>query len=347
MTAQLRPLPTAAPRLSVVIATYNRRALLERLLRQFARQTLDAKLFEVVVVDDGSKEPVKEPLEGLAQELPYKLRVEVQQNAGAAAARHRGVMLARAEILLITDDDMQVGDDFLQRHLEAHEGGEHRVVLGRIRADPSIHDMPLFERWYARKQDKVAEGVARGTHKLRGNSLLTGNVSLRKADYLGVGGFDLSLGHSEDFELGLRLEKAGVEFCYSQEAQVFHGSDHTQTEMFLRRARKYGVFDSRISHKHPDLANASPWQYLFRINPVAAPLLVSSLLFPEATRPVSDAALAAAQAADKAGIDKLAHGGIAVVYAMEYFRGVRQEAGSLRKAATDFAGYLQKRWRNR
>ena len=52
-----------APEISVVIATYNRPELIERVLAQLAGQTLPPSRFEVVVVDDGSKEPVLSRLE--------------------------------------------------------------------------------------------------------------------------------------------------------------------------------------------------------------------------------------------------------------------------------------------
>ncbi|MHB8877316.1 MAG: glycosyltransferase family 2 protein, partial [Myxococcaceae bacterium] len=147
------------PRVSVVVATFERRRLLVRLLNQLAQQTLAPELFEVVVVDDGSTEPVAPSLSKL--QPPYPLTLERQPNAGAAAARHRGVLLARGEIIVIVDDDMQVDPDFLERHLEAH--GKGRVaVLGRIRADPDIRQMPLFERWYAQRLDGGAEAVRRG-----------------------------------------------------------------------------------------------------------------------------------------------------------------------------------------
>lgn len=166
---------TSAPRLSVVIATYNRLPLITRLLWQLAGQTLPPEQFEVVVVDDGSKEPTREPLQALA--LPYTLRVEVQQNAGAAAARHRGVMAARGDVVLVTDDDMQVAPDFLERHLAHHPEGSRTVVLGRIRPDPSIGDMPLFERWYAYLNNRMAEELSTPGARARGVHLFTGNVS--------------------------------------------------------------------------------------------------------------------------------------------------------------------------
>jgi GT2 family glycosyltransferase len=52
-----------APRVSVVLATYNRLDLLTRLLDQLSCQTLPSDHFEVVVVDDGSAIPVQERID--------------------------------------------------------------------------------------------------------------------------------------------------------------------------------------------------------------------------------------------------------------------------------------------
>ena len=122
------------PTLSVVVATYDRAALLEQLLGDLARQTLSPERFEVVVVDDGSREPVAPRLERLAP--PFALRVETQKNAGAAAARHRGVLAARGELLVIVDDDMRVPPEFLEAHLRRHTPGSRKVILGWIRPPP-------------------------------------------------------------------------------------------------------------------------------------------------------------------------------------------------------------------
>ncbi len=93
-------------RVSVVISTFNRLALLEELLDALGRQTLGARHFEVVVVDDGSREPVAPALKTRTDR--FALKVLTQANAGAAAARHAGIMQARGEVVVITDDDMLV-----------------------------------------------------------------------------------------------------------------------------------------------------------------------------------------------------------------------------------------------
>ncbi|WP_225412671.1 exopolysaccharide biosynthesis glycosyltransferase EpsD [Stigmatella hybrida] len=325
------------PRLSVVMATYNRLALLTRLLEQLGRQTLPPSGYEVVVVDDGSKEPVREPLEALAKTLPYALQVEVQQNAGAAAARHRGVTRARGDIVLITDDDMQVPEDFLQRHLEQHPPGSRHVILGRIDPDPAIHDMPLFERWYAYLHDRLAQRLEAGG--ARGFNLYTGNVSFRREDYLAVGGFDPALKQSEDIELGIRLEKAGCRVGFCNAAYVLHGSDHTSFEKWLARAHRYGIMDSRLSERHSDVPQVDPWRMLFEMNALARPLLATAVVLPGPTRPVTGALMGAAKLADRLGLAQVAYKSTSVAYTMEYLRGARAEAGSWREVARRISRY--------
>src|SRR4051812_8689704 len=100
--------------MSVVVATFNRGPLLHRLLRQLGEQTLASGRYEVVVVDDGSHEPVT-PIA-----VSYALRIERQANSGPAMARDRGARLAQGRVLVLIDDDMQVPKTFLEAHWQAH-----------------------------------------------------------------------------------------------------------------------------------------------------------------------------------------------------------------------------------
>ena len=111
-------------------------------------------------------------------------------------------------------------------------------MLGPIRPDPSIQDMPLFERWYAYLNGRMASELAASGGRARGSDLFTGNVSLRRADYLAVGGFDPSLRQAEDVELGVRLEQSGCRFEFAPDAAVLHGSDHVSWEKWRQRARR-------------------------------------------------------------------------------------------------------------
>jgi GT2 family glycosyltransferase len=312
---------------SVVVATYNRPELVERLLVQLGHQTLPHHRFEVVVVDDGSEPPVAERLTQL--KVPYPLHVVTQANAGAAAARHHGIVEAKGALVVVTDDDMQVPPHFLAAHVAAHPPGSRRAVLGRIEPDPDVGSMPYFERWYAYRLETMAKQLEKGKLSLNGSALYTGNVSFNREDYLAVGGFDPAFGRSEDAELGLRLEQSGVELRFAPDATTRHGSDHTSEAVWLKRAFLYGVFDSRIGHKHPSRAEADPWRFFFKMKAPARPLVAAAALAPHATKALSKALLATVRAADRAGLERATYAGAAVAYTMEYFRGVHAEAGTV------------------
>jgi GT2 family glycosyltransferase len=308
---------------------------------QLDAQTLDPQSFEVVVVDDGSKESVPQALQGARHR--YHLVALRQDNAGPAAARHRAIENALGRVLVIVDDDMQVKPNFVEEHLKMHPAGSRRAVLGRLAPDDSIKDMPYFERWYAKGHQRTAERSRDGSLSLDGYSFYTGNVSMRRDDYKSVGGFDLTLRIGEDTDLGIKLEKAGVELCFCEAAVAYHGSDHVSEEAWLKKARQYGVIFHKIGQKHFDVPHASALRYLFEMNLIARPLVAWSLLAPKATEPLSAVGLEAARLLWKAGLESIAQPTTSVLYTMEYMRGVRSQTGSL----SDTARAVLKHWKER
>jgi GT2 family glycosyltransferase len=327
-------------RLSVVVATYNRGAQLLDLLRDLEKQTLPPAQFEVVVIDDGSKVPAETFVKDF--QSTYSLTLRRQVNAGPAAARHHGVQLARGAIVVVTDDDMRLSEDFLQQHLQAHDAGA-TVVLGLIAPAPNLKRLPVFEKFHAQKLEDFVQGVRAGTEQVRGISVCTGNVSFRREAYLRLGGFDASLARSEDRELGVRLEKDGGKLVFVEGARVVHESDHADATVWLKRACDYGIYDRRIAGKHPDVETADPWRFLFLINPVSRALMAVPLLSPALGGHLSRLVLHSADLTDKLGWQGAAIKGATLSYGLQYFRGVRTDAGSLRQVLRDVQQYLRKR----
>ena len=321
------------PWVSVVIATYNRAELLRRLLEQLDDQTIAPSHYEVIAVDDGSKEDTREKLAGLTTK--YALRIERQANAGAAVARQRGVDLARGQVIVIVDDDMQVRPTFLEKHLEKHDGDD-TVVLGRLRPDAKLADMPLFERFYARVLANKAEAFATGKASVRGHDVYTGNISFPRKLFLEAGGFDAQFRALEDEELGIRLEKAGARFAFANEAESIHGSDWTSMKAWMARAHRDGVYQAKVSRKHPDHPESSPWRHLPNLNPVSRPFMALSLAAPAATSILAGAAIRTAAAFDKVGLEPVAIAGATFVYGIQYYRGVRQETGGIADVAREY-----------
>jgi len=324
--------------LTVVIATYNRTSSLLQLLSQLESQTTPPSSFEVVVVDDGSLVPVRSVLEVRAWD--FSLQLIEQQNAGQAVARHRGVLAARGRIVVILDDDMSVPPSFLHAHASLHEAGAE-VVLGHIRPSLELAKMPLFERFHAAQLALFLEEVRAGK-PIQGSALCTGNVSFRRELYLRVDGFDLALKRSEDRELGIRFQAAGARFAFSEQAYSTHGSDHTDLEVWLKRSYLYGVYDAKIGKKHLEDTRNDPWHYVFLVNALSRPLIAVSVFMPDVSKQLARVAFHVADAVATVGLETLALKGATVVFMLEYFRGVRDEAGSAGSSVRSFAAYLKR-----
>ena len=98
------------PRVSIVIPTHNRSAIVRRAIDSALAQTFGD--LEVVVVDDGSTDDTRDAL------ASYESRVRYvhQENAGPAAARNHGMKVARGEYIGFLDSD----DAYVPENVAAH-----------------------------------------------------------------------------------------------------------------------------------------------------------------------------------------------------------------------------------
>ncbi|MBV8531707.1 MAG: glycosyltransferase [Candidatus Eremiobacteraeota bacterium] len=220
---------------SVVIATRDRRRYLETVLASLARQS-GAPPFEVIVVDNGSRDATKRVVTEYAGRFPVVRYVAVPQpNRGKA--RNQGVEAARGRYVLFCDDDVVVPRGWVAAHASAHHGGE-RVVNGPILnvASPEDRPKPAF-RNYSRA------------------FLCTCNASLAKAAFVEAGGFDetFDLYGWEDTELGARLRLAGLKWRFAWAAYVWHVKPPGENTLAVesRKAIEKARMAIRFLAKHP------------------------------------------------------------------------------------------------
>src|SRR5437867_2751922 len=115
-------------KVSVVIPTYNRRAVLARTLPTVLAQDFPLDGYEVIVVVDGSTDDTVELLYSLKPRCA--LRVFEQPNRGPASARNVGIRAARGHFVIFLDDDMLCDPGLLREQIAAHTGADAYVVLG-------------------------------------------------------------------------------------------------------------------------------------------------------------------------------------------------------------------------
>jgi glycosyltransferase involved in cell wall biosynthesis len=101
---------TMRPLLSIVIAVYNDWEPLDDCLQSLAQQA-NGPSFEVIIVDDGSREVAPECIRRWTERYP--LTIIRQSHVGISAARNRGVQVSRGEVLVFVDADCRLQTDCL------------------------------------------------------------------------------------------------------------------------------------------------------------------------------------------------------------------------------------------
>jgi len=223
--------------ISVVIATKDRAAFLERALESLAQQS-NAPAFEVIVADNGSTDDTPGVVERAASKVPYSLRRIEAGASNRAFARNAGVACASGALILFIDDDVWLPPHFVAAHAAAQRDGKPRAVTGPIVNVPSYEERPRptpanFSRAF----------------------LCTCNVSLSKTSFQRVGGFDESfdLYGWEDTELGLRLRDSGVQHSFAWDAYLYHIKPPEPLELSVRRSLEKATMAARLVRKRPDL----------------------------------------------------------------------------------------------
>ena len=105
------PVSETAPAFSIIIPVHNDWGPLGECLESLGRQE-NAPTFEVIIVDDGSREPPPELIRQWAGRFP--LAILTQPHRGIPAARNRGVEAATGSVLLFVDSDCRLRTDCLR-----------------------------------------------------------------------------------------------------------------------------------------------------------------------------------------------------------------------------------------
>ena len=323
-----------------MIATCQRRTLMERTLPTVVRQRFDPTQFEIVVVVDGSSDGTIEML--ASTQSPCALRVITQAKDGLGAAMNAGVAATRGEIVLLLADDLVCSPELIDQHVSAHRGLADAVVFGPVRIAP---DAPrsgtalLKREWADRYFDLLDAGQE---PSWPAHAFVAGNCSLRRATFLSEGGFDADVARmSEDAELGTRLWKRGTRFVYRHEAVAHHLYTRSSEHFIDAEAERYGRAEVRMARRHPEYRphctvatlGRGPWhRRLVRQLLVRAPRPVD--------RPLAIVCAIAERFSWSDGALRVAARLLQVRWRIRVLAAARREAGSWKALAAEFGRRL-------
>jgi len=217
--------------ISIVITTYNRSDALVCVLRALERQT--DRAFEVIIADDGSSEFHVAQLRAVQQTFNFPLTHVWHPDVGftASKVRNLGVAQASGHYVILLDGDCVPDIDFVAQHRRFSQAGcfinGSRVLLSPdftssvLGGDADLVGQSLGT-WMARRAKgqcskltgalRLPDFAMRQHISFNWKGIRSCNMSLSKADYVAVNGFDetfVGWGH-EDADFVLRLHNAGL-----------------------------------------------------------------------------------------------------------------------------------------
>ncbi|HEX3317147.1 MAG TPA: glycosyltransferase [Solirubrobacteraceae bacterium] len=203
---------TAAPLVSVVVASHERPRRLAVLLDALAAQTAPTELWEVLVVHDSSGSATDDVLRGHPLAGTGRLRWErfPESTGTAARMRNAGWRAARGRFVAFTDDDCRPDGGWLAAALRVARDRPTAILQGSTRPDPREHHLfgPTSFTHYMDPPTAELEAC---------NALYPREVLER------VGGFDESIrAYGEDVDLALRAKRAGAGHLAVPEMRMYH-----------------------------------------------------------------------------------------------------------------------------
>jgi len=210
--------------ISILMPAYNAAKFMQQSVRSVLNQSYT--VFELIIVDDGSKDETLEIASRLASE-DERIKVFTKQNAGCSAARNYGLKHSNGSLIALDDTWHSV---FLEKLHGALTGlpnnglaycGWQNLGVSKGRGEPYIP--PDYE------------GADKTLSLLRGCPWPIHAVLTRRCLIENAGGFNENLTTAEDYDLWLRITVANKIVCVPEVLAYYHhhGDDNATANRAL------------------------------------------------------------------------------------------------------------------
>ena len=251
--------------ISVIVPTFNRAGMLRNCIESLLNQTLDSTLYEVIIVDNNSRDATRETTREYVGLQPYNVRYVLEPQQGLQYARNTWARTAQTAILAYTDDDAICDERWLEAILRAYDEEEIGCAGGKIVVkwdkEPPAWVLPYQDylgqldettyRWPDRPLGSTFRILQPGEY------IFGGNCSMRKSVLLELGGWNMDqVGEAltGDSEIGLciKAHKNGIKIAWVPDAIVWHMQTvdkNASLPDMKRRFRNWGVVSTSIEYK--------------------------------------------------------------------------------------------------
>lgn len=240
---------------SIVLCTLDRAAQLENAIRSILEQDVDPRRYEIVVVDNCSRDRTPQVVQDF-QSRAANVRYVYEGRLGLSTARNRGTAESRAPIVAFFDDDGTADPGWLDALLKVfREDADAGAAGGLIYVGWPAEKpdwMPMdFQGYYgACDYGEVRRSLAFPQYPYGANMMI------RRQFLEAIGGFNDALGakgkdilQGDELDVFERLSTRNIKVVYEPRAVVHHWvpAERVTRKWLLRRAYKHGFSNTRLS----------------------------------------------------------------------------------------------------
>jgi cellulose synthase/poly-beta-1,6-N-acetylglucosamine synthase-like glycosyltransferase/peptidoglycan/xylan/chitin deacetylase (PgdA/CDA1 family) len=233
------------PGVSILIPAYNEELTILATVESVLQS--DYPLFEIIVINDGSKDNTLKILTKKYKNNPL-VKILDKQNGGKAAASNSGIKLSKYDYLIGIDADSYLKKDAITKLMRNFYSDEIAGVAGNIHIGnfgSLLTQTQRAEYIFGQSFDKEIAGF------MNSIAVIPGAIGAwRKQSIIDVGGYNTST-ITEDTDLTLSILKTGKTIVYEREAIVITEVPGTLSQFFKQRKRwMFGTLQCIWKHKN-------------------------------------------------------------------------------------------------
>lgn len=226
--------------ITVIICTYNRAKFLPIALNSFTNQTLDKKVYEIIIVNNNSTDNTEKICKEFITNHPeLNVKYFIEKNQGLSFSRNRGFRESSGSIIAYLDDDALATKDYLKNTIHFFAENPNASAIGG-KVIPVYENNKKEPRWLSKYIWGIVTKVDMGNKvaEFPDNKYPAGCNMVIKRDVLqSVGLFDTNLGRkgriglaSEDKDIFFRMHNADLHIYYVPDISVYHNIENYRLE---------------------------------------------------------------------------------------------------------------------
>lgn len=228
---------------TIVIPAFNEESVIEHTILSIERNKYPKK--EIIIVNDGSTDNTKELALKAAKNT--HIRVIDIERQGRANAVNEGVRASEGKIILVTDADVIVAENWIEKMVAPFVDPK----IGAVGSPIYSHEPKTFiQKWQQAYNLVVLDFFKRCMDSVNGMLFISGaSGGFRKEALEKIGFFDKKLRTLATMDVTIRIKKAGYKVRYVTDTYV-HTFEPTKKKQFFKRHDRWFAGLTKIAKKH-------------------------------------------------------------------------------------------------